>query len=58
MISLRTLFSTLTFLASGQLFEASMQFFGLHRAVTVSLESTRTQTQLMCSFFQYAGLEL
>lgn len=30
----------------------------LHRAVTGSLESTRTQRQLIRSFFRYAGLEL
>lgn len=30
----------------------------LSRAVTTSLKNTRTQTQLLRSFFQYAGLEL
>jgi len=30
----------------------------LHQAVTTSLEKMRTQTSLLRSFFQYAGLEL
>lgn len=30
----------------------------LQRSVAASIENTRTQTQLLCSFFQYARLEL
>jgi len=30
----------------------------LHQAVTISLGKMRTQTSLLRSFFQYAGLEL